>query len=60
MIQIEVKTAFESCDKCSYYRLETSTFTADNGEQETIFYCKHWMLCQNAVKIWHKEERKEE
>lgn len=52
MITIQVETAFDNCDKCKFYRLETDEIYADGKTEMVIRKCRYKEICENAVTMY--------
>lgn len=57
-IGVEVETAFENCDICSFLELDKETLYEYNSPFFSTYGCVHSDICKKAAEIYMKGKKK--
>ena len=59
MRTIQADTAFENCDNCKLFELESNELLFIDGISHYACRCAHKRICLNAVKIYEEGKKNE-
>jgi len=54
-VNVNIEALCPACKECKKFEIREDKLYADGEVYETLRYCEHLEICQNAVKIWEKQ-----
>ena len=54
-MNVNIEVLCPACKECKLFEIGEDKLYADGKVYETLRYCKHLEICENAVKIWEKQ-----